>query len=434
MDTEKREDMQAKRQDDLYWSQPPEKKSSKGRTGLIIVLCILLVLTLIAAPLAGVVGYVFGMRAGSVKVKTGSKAVGINNQAVLSKLESLEGLVDQYFLYETDSEKLEEGIYNGFLRGLDDKYAEYYTAENYKKLLEEDSGKYQGIGVTVMKDTTTNYVVIEGVFRNTPAEEAGLLAGDYIVSVNGRESVDMTLSEVVAEIKREDRKTADLVIYRNGEELKFSVRKTTVEIISVEEKMIDKEIGYIEVTQFIENTDELFNKAVDKLTKKNMKSLIIDLRDNGGGLVDSCVNMLSRFVPEGELITYTEDKNKQRVEYKSRSKETLPIPIILLVNGNSASASEIFVGCMEDYGYAKTVGTKTYGKGIVQSVIPLSDGSAVKFTVSKYFTPKGKNIHETGFEPDTLVEMTDEETVEAREDEKKDKQLQKAIKLLKTKQ
>ena len=209
------------------------------------------------------------------------------------------------------------------------------------------------------------------------------------------------------------------------------MEKTSVQIESVTYEMKEDNIGYIAVSQFIENTGDKFIDAVDTLEAQGMKSLIIDLRDNGGGFVDVCVDMVSRIIPEDQLIVYTEDKNGKKTEYKSNSEKELNIPIIILVNGNTASASEIMTGCLKDYGVANVVGSQTYGKGIVQNIIGLSDGSAIKLTVAKYYTPNGNDIHKKGIEPDVIVEMEDAQWKEARDDETKDTQLQKAYELLK---
>ena len=408
----------------------PERPGKKGGAGLV-VLSVLLLLALIAIPMVGFVCYQIGAARGQTTVRKSASGSGVDNQAIVNKLQIMEGLVNEFFLYDMDSEKVETGIYKGFVSGLDDAYAEYYTASDYKKLMEEDSGKYQGIGVTVMKDTVTNYVKIESIFKNTPAEEAGLKANDYIISVNDKDTQSMTLQEVVSEIRRDDKENAVLVINREGEELTFDIKKTKVVIESVDYKMLDGNIGYIEVTQFLDNTDEAFIEAVDDLEGQKMKGLIIDLRDDGGGLVDSCVNMVSRIIPRGKMVTYTETKSGQRDEYKSNSDKTLSLPMVILINGNTASASEIFTGCLKDYNLAQTVGVKSFGKGIVQSVIPMGDGTALKFTVSKYYSPNGTNIHETGIEPDVKVEMTDEQIEAARDDSSKDLQLNKAIEMLK---
>ena len=355
----------------------------------------------------------------------------LDKDQIVKKLSLLEQFINGYYLDEVDQEKMRDGIYKGYISGLDDRYAEYYTEDSYKQLMEEDSGEYQGIGVTVTKDPSTGYTLIEGVFKNTPAAEAGLEPGDYIISVNDRDTKDMELTEVVAEIKRKDKETAELKVFREGQELAFSVKKSKIEIETVSYEMKDGKTGYIEVTQFIDNTSEKFSKAIDDLTKQGMTSLIIDLRDNGGGLVDTCVDMCSEFVPKGDLVVYIQDKNGGRSDYTSNSDRSVDVPIVILINENTASASEIMTGCLRDYGKAKIVGTKTFGKGIVQNIFPLSDGTAVKFTVAKYYLPKGDCIHELGIEPDVKVEMTDEEKKAALDSETKDKQLQKALELLK---
>ena len=399
----------------------PSKR--KKKRGPVLVLFILL----IAASLG------IGFAAGKLYQRPFANAgtTNLDKDQIVKKLGLLEQFVNGYYLDEVDQDKMRDGIYKGYISGLNDRYAEYYTEDSYKQLMEEDSGEYQGIGVTVTKDPSTGYTLIEGVFKNTPAAEAGLEPGDYIISVNGRDTKDMELTEVVGEIKRKDKETAELKVFREGQELEFSVKKSKIEIDTVSYEMKDGKIGYIEVTQFIDNTAGKFSKAIDELTKQGMAGLIIDLRDNGGGLVDACVNMCSEFVPKGDLVVYIQDKNGGRSDYKSNSDRSVDVPIVILINENTASASEIMTGCLRDYGKAKTVGTKTFGKGIVQNIFPLSDGTAVKFTVAKYYLPKGDCIHEQGIEPDVKVEMTDEEKKAALDSETADKQLQKALEMLK---
>lgn len=364
-------------------------------------------------------------------LSSGNGEDGINNLSVLKKLMVLENYVEYYYLDDIDNDDLEAGIYRGFMSGLNDPYSTYYTKEEYEQFTEADSGEYTGIGVTVMKDNDTGYVVIEEVQKDAPAYNAGLLKGDILMKVDGTDTGTITLQETVNLIKKGKNKEVVLEINRDGEAFEVTVEKTSVEIESVTWEMKKGNIGYISVSQFIENTDEKFIKAVDELEEQGMNSLIIDLRDNGGGLLDTCINMVSRIIPKDKLIVYTEDKNGKRVEYNSNSDEELNIPIVVLVNGNSASASEIMTGCLKDYNAATIVGSTTYGKGIVQNIIRLTDGSAIKLTVSKYYTPKGNYIHEVGIEPDVTVEMDTDEWEEAREDETKDTQMQKAYEILK---
>ena len=356
---------------------------------------------------------------------------GINNLSVLKKMIVLENCVEHYYLEDVDEDDLEAGVYRGFMSGLSDPYSTYYTKEEYEQLSETDSGEYTGIGVTVMKDTNTGYVVIEEVQKDAPAYQAGLLKGDILMEVDGTDTATITLQETVNLIKKGENKEVVLNINRDGDNFEVTVEKSSVEIEFVTWEMKEGNIGYISVSQFIENTDEKFIEAVDELEEQGMNSLIIDLRDNGGGLLDTCINMVSRIIPENKLIVYTEDKNGKKTEYNSNSDKELKIPIVVLVNENSASASEIMTGCLKDYKAATIVGSTTYGKGIVQNIIQLSDGSAIKLTVSKYYTPNGNYIHKVGIEPDITVEMSNEEWTESRDDPDKDTQLKKAFEILK---
>ncbi|MCD8018090.1 MAG: S41 family peptidase [Clostridiales bacterium] len=358
-----------------------------------------------------------------------SSGAGINNLKVMQKLLLMEAYVSNYFLNDIDSDALEESIYAGFMDGLDDDYAAYYTKEEYEQLTEDDSGEYWGIGVTVREDADTGYAVIEAVNRGDPAYNAGVQVDDMIIAVDGVDTSGLTLQETVNAI-RENEEPVVLTILRDGETMDITVEKAEIEAESVEWVMKEDQIGYISVSQFIENTADQFDEAVTDLTEQGMTSLIIDLRDNGGGLLTTCLSMVSRIIPEGDLIVYTENKNGNRTEYNSDSDAEVTIPMVVLVNENSASASEIMTGCLKDYGVATIVGETTYGKGIVQNIIPLSDGSAIKMTASKYYTPDGNNIHGVGIEPDITVEMDDEEWAAALEDEEQDTQLIKAYEVL----
>ena len=303
-------------------------------------------------------------------------------------------------------------------------------AKLLKQLTEEDSGEYEGIGISVAKDTDTGYAEIVSVFKDQPAYKAGLKTGDLIIAVNKKSTMNMELQEVVSEIKKKENKKVVLTIYRDKKSKDYTVKKSSVQLDTVSYKMKEKKIGYIAVSQFLENTGDQFDKAVTALEKKGMRSLIIDLRDNGGGLLNTCTQMVSRVIDKDKLIVYTKDKEGNKEEFKSDSGKTLDIPIIILVNGNTASASEIMTGCLKDYGKATVVGTTTYGKGIVQNIMPLTDGSAIKFTIAKYYTPNGTDIHKKGIKPDVKVKMSDAQWKKAQTDEKADKQLKKAIELL----
>ena len=249
------------------------------------------------------------------------------------------------------------------------------------------------------------------------------------MQVDGQDTAELGLQETVSAIKKNDDPVV-LTILRDSETMELTVDKSQIVMETVTWEMKENKIGYIAVSQFVENTSEQFNEALTSLSEEGMTGLIIDLRDNGGGLLTSCLDMVSRFVPDEKLIVYTEDKNGNRTEYNSDSVDVLNIPVVLLVNENSASASEIMTGCLKDCGIATVVGETTYGKGIVQNIMPLPDGSAVKMTVSQYYTPNGNDIHEVGIAPDVTVEMSEEEWAAAQDDVQKDTQLQKALEIL----
>lgn len=401
------------------------KKTKRVKKRKHRILSIFLVIVLL------IVSFGAGSFVGASRVTAlAGDTVGLNNDQIMKKLTLLETCVGQFFLDEVDDKKLEEGVYRGFMNALDDPYSTYYSAAEYKQLMDEDSGEYKGIGVTVSKNKDNNYAEVMSVFKGDPAYQAGVETGDFIMEVNGKNTSTMTLTDVVTEIKSSDDPVL-LSIYRDGETIDISVEKSTISVDSVTYEMKADDIAYISISQFLENTDEKFIEAIDDIQSKGAKGVVIDLRDNGGGLLDSCVNMISRIIPEGDLIVYTQDKAENRVDYKSDSDQTLELPIVLLVNGNTASASEIMTGCLKDYGLATVIGSKTYGKGIVQSIIPLSDGSALKLTVSAYYTPNGINIHKKGIDPDESIEITSEEWKEALQKPETDVQLKRAYEVLK---
>jgi carboxyl-terminal processing protease len=350
---------------------------------------------------------------------------------VNAKIDEIEKYIDAYFYFDTDKDYQEESIYDGIMEGLDDPYSVYYTEEEYDQLMEDDSGEYCGIGAVVTQDADMNVSVVRPI-ENSPAEEAGLQAGDIIVEVNDMVASDYELSLVVKEIRGEEGTVAHLKVYREGESdyLYFDITRRTVENVSVTSEVLDNNLGYIQVEQFYENTDEEFEEKFDELLAEGVDGVIIDLRDNPGGLLDSVVNMCDYIMGEGTIVTVKDRDDNVIQEYTSSADSEVDIPMVVLVNGNSASASEIFTGAMKDTGKAEIVGTTTYGKGIVQSVIPLSDGSAIKLTIAKYFTPAGNDIHKTGIEPDYVVELKDGRLNAVNLDREEDLQLQKAEELL----
>lgn len=335
------------------------------------------------------------------------------NAQVGQKLGVLEDSIQEYYLGDVTNEQLEEGLYRGLIEATGDPYAEYFTAEELLELEESTSGIYYGIGAYVGIDSDTQYCKISSVIANTPAEEAGLQAEDVIVKVDGTDTRGMTTTEVVALIKGEEHTEVVLTIYRKGEPdyLEVPVTRRKVEAPTVEYEMLEDGMAYIVIAQFDTVTVDQFAEKLEQARSEGMKGLIIDLRGNPGGTLYSAVEIARMILPEG-LIVYMEDKNGEREEYSCDGKQQLEVPLVVLVDDNSASAAEILSGAVKDYGIGTLVGTKTFGKGIVQKVFGITDGSGVKLTISHYYTPKGNDIHEVGIEPDVEVELDVDKYVE----------------------
>lgn len=323
----------------------------------------------------------------------------------ITKAERVEQLIKQnFYLHEVSEEDLKEGMLKGMVNSLEDVYSEYYTVQELEDLLSDSAGIYFGIGAYVSLDTETKFPKIAGVIAGTPAEKADLRTNDIIYEVDGTSTYGQSLTETVSMIKGERGTQVQLTIVRDGEKLDVSVTREKVEAPTVESEMLDDDMGYLKITEFDDVTTDQFIDAMAVLRGSGMKGLIIDLRSNPGGNLETVVNISKQILPEG-MIVYTEDKAGKRKEYKCDGAKKLDIPLVVLVDMNSASASEILAGAIQDYKLGTLVGTTTFGKGIVQSVMPLRDGSAVKLTISSYFTPNGRNIHGTGIEPDVICEF-----------------------------
>ena len=365
------------------------------------------------------------------KLSTSDNADTSKVDDIVKKLERLDKVIDMNYMEEVDEEALVEGIYKGYVAGLGDPYSNYFTRQEYEDLMESSSGVYFGIGASVSQDITTGIITIVKPFVSSPAYEEGLLPEDILYKVDGEEVTGKDLTEVVSKIKGPEGTTTDLVIIREGEneELEFAVPRRKIEVPTIEYTMLDNQIGYISILEFDQITVDQFRDAIEDLENQGQRGLIIDVRDNPGGLLDAVCNMLNRILPKG-LIVYTEDKDGNREEIKSDGKEVFEKPLVVLTNGNSASASEIFAGSIQDYEIGKIVGTTTFGKGIVQSIFSLPDDSAIKVTVSKYFTPEGRDIHEIGIVPDVEVELNEELRRQVVIEKDEDNQLQKGIEVL----
>lgn len=349
----------------------------------------------------------------------------------VNKLELLEYLVELYYMNDISVEDMRTGAYKGLLDGLGDPYTCYYTAEEYEDLMESTTGTYCGIGAVVQQNKTTMLITIVKPYVNGPAYNAGMLPGDIIYKVNDTDVTGMDIDKVVSMMKGEAGTKVTVTVVRDGESnpVELSITRGEIEIETIEYEMLEDKIGLVTISSFDEHTPEQFKDAIKSLKKDGMQGLVIDLRDNGGGLLNSVVEMLDYMLPEG-MIVYTEDKYGNREEFKSTDKEVFELPAAVLINGNSASASEIFAAAMQDYKAATIVGTTSFGKGIVQTILPLTDGTAVKITIARYFTPNGVCIHGIGVNPDVEVELNEklkQQVVIAHEE---DNQLQAAIKVL----
>ena len=352
------------------------------------------------------------------------------DSSVEKKMSEIADLIDEYYYEAVDKDAMAEGVYAGMVSGLGDPYSNYFTAEEYASFHESTSGLYFGIGVVLNQDAKTKVITVRHVYPGTPAEEAGMKDGDILAQVKDLDISDMELAEVVTHIKGEEGSAVHLRLIREGEAdyVEMDVERRQIEVPTVQYQMLEGDIGFIQISEFAESTPEQFEEAITEMQGNGMKSMIVDLRDNPGGVLQSVCTMLDDILPEG-LVVYTEDKYGNRSDYKS-DKECMDIPMAVLINENSARASEIFAGAVKDYGYGTLIGTKSFGKGIVQTIIPLEDGSAVKVTMAKYFTPKGNYIHEVGIAPDIELEYKYLEESDETYNPMHDNQVQKAIEVL----
>ena len=407
---------------------PYETNDHRFRSGFLTGACISFIILIAAFSLWRFIGAL-----SSSDSSSGTPGE-LNYGKMESKLNLLDQYIDQFYLESTDSVEFQEGVYKGLVSSLGDPYSTYYTKEEYNELMESTSGAYYGIGAYVNQDQKTGIITIVKPFENGPAAKAGILPNDILYSVEGEQVTGKDLTEVVNKMKGAISTKVRLEVLRgqSTEPIAVDVIRDKVEVPTISYKLMDDKIGYIQVTEFDEVTADQYKKALEDLNKQGMKGLVIDLRNNPGGLLDTVVKMLKDMVGDGMLV-YTKDKNGKGDEYKAKGGETFDKPLALLINGYSASASEVFAGCIQDYDIGTLVGTTSFGKGIVQNIYRLPDGSAVKLTVSKYYTPKGRNIHGTGIEPDVKVELDKDAQSQLTIESSLDNQLQKALEVVKEK-
>ena len=410
-----------------YVSKQVKKARKKGIVqGFLLTMGILF----IAAGIKTTISVITMISNGTFYAKIfGSTSDSVLDRESIDKLNSLYGLIKGTYLEDIDKKTLQEGMYRGMLEALDDPYSEYYNEEEFAKMMESTSGTFEGIGAYLSQDPDTKDIFVVKPIKDSPAEKAGMKADDVIVEVDGEDISGQDLNLVVSKLRGPKGTEVRVGVRREGEDelLYFDLKRDEINSVSVEHEMLEDKIGYIQLMDFENDTANQFRDAMDDLEAQGMKSLIIDLRSNGGGFVDISVEIADRLVKDGVIVS-VKDKNGLSYKYEDKGDDDyLKIPCVVLVDGNTASASEILTGCLKDYGLATIIGTKTFGKGITQIITPLEDGSGVKITNSRYYTPDGKNIHEIGIEPDIEVEWDGEKYKE----DGTDNQLNAAIDYLK---
>lgn len=406
-------------------SKEQKKEKKKGGFWKGFFCAVLLFLIVIPVGLLIAANFLGSQQKGSA---AGSSPLVTQSQDVQSKLEFLETYIRSYYLDEIDDEQMEDYLYYGLVAGLGDPYAAYYNEEETQSMLDSSRGNYCGIGAVFSQNLVTGVITVTRVYEGCPSYEAGMLPEDILYKVGDEEVSGQDLTNVVTKIKGEEGTEVTLIMLREEEQIEFTMKRQMIEVPTIEYEMLEGQTGYILITEFDGVTDEQFIAALEDLKAQKMERLVIDLRNNGGGSVESVCNIADVLLPEGPIV-FTEYKGQER-EARNSDAEYLDLPMAVLINGSSASASEILAGALKDYEAAVIVGTQSYGKGIVQSVFDLQDGTALKLTTAKYYTPNGNDIHKIGITPDVEIDLPEELKSEVSLSFEEDVQLQKAIEVL----
>ena len=345
---------------------------------------------------------------------------------VESKLNYLDKIIDHYYLYRDDvtEEDLTEGLYQGYMGALGDPYSAYFTKEETKEMFEGLTGEFYGIGVVLSQDKTTGVLTMTQIYEDSPAEKAGLVAGDILLEVDEHVINDEEIEEIASWIKGEKGTEVQLTVLRNGEKVHTTAVRDKVEAMTILHEMKENQIGYIYIQEFDDVTLGQFEQALKELEEEGMKGLVIDVRSNPGGNLDTVVNMLKMMLPKGDIVS-VRDRDGEQEKHVNEEDHAFDKPLVVLVNQFSASASEIFSGAIQDYGVGKIVGMTTFGKGIVQEILNLGDGTSMKLTTAEYFLPSGRSIHGKGVTPDVEVELEYDEANPTY-----DNQLEKALEIV----
>lgn len=351
---------------------------------------------------------------------------------LINKIYTVRKIIDDEYVSEIKEEDLVEGAVKGYVEGLGDEYTEYFTKSEMDEFKAEVQGNYVGIGIYMMQNTKENNIVILYPIEGSPAEKAGLKTGDIIKKVDDTEFTGEDFEKVSTYIKGKEGTKVKIEVERKGERLTFEVERKKIDLYPIKSEILQNNIGYIKVSSFDDDCAKEFKQTYNELNKSNkLKGLIIDLRNNGGGIVDEALDMADLILDKDKIELISTNKNGEEEIKKSKSNPVINVPIVVLVNGNTASASEIFAAALKENGKATIVGEKTYGKGVIQELISLRDGSGIKVTIEEYLTPNRNKINKVGITPDKEVTLPDTVTSIYNMEKTEDTQLQEAIKLFK---
>jgi len=422
--------------DENKWEQfkTVENGNEGNKTKKIKKIAWIIVLVLVTNVLTLVVSNQISIRTPNGKVLMGRETY--NEISKFQKLFLVKNKLYEYYDGKIDDDVLVEGAIKGMTNSLEDPYTVFMNKKEFLDFNTQTEGAYTGLGLQV--GVKEDNIVVIAPFDASPAKEAGVLSGDIIEKVNGTDVSGKELEKAVSMMKGKENESVTLTLNRKGKgSFDLSMKRAKIELITVKGEMLEDNIGYIQLTMFDEHTSDNFQKKLSELQSKGMKSLIVDLRGNPGGLLNECVDVTSNFVPKGKVITYTIDKDEKRKDYNSIGGSAIGMPLTVLTDEGTASASEIFSGAVRDYKVGTLVGEKTFGKGVVQTMLYTSaegfdDGTALKVTISKYYTPVGENIHHIGIKPEINV-VYPQELKEKTYDRKLDPQFKKALEIAKGK-
>ena len=391
------------------------------------IIMLIFVTALVTALITSVIVYNYAISGSLVKY--------INSSSETSDIEKsinkIKKIIDEHYLGDVDESKLKDGALKGYVEAVGDEYTEY-TKEEMDSFEEDTLGNFTGIGIYMVKDTENNVIKVLTPIDGTPAYNAGIQPGDIISKVDGVEYTGEQMTEAANKIKGEVGTTVKLGIIRRTENLEIEIKRENIKINHVESKTLNNNVGYLKLSTFDEGCADEFKQKYDEINaNQNIKALILDLRNNGGGLVEEALNIADYFTDKDSKLLITVDKKEKEEIRKAKQSKYIKVPVVVLINENTASASEILAGALRDNGIAKIVGTKSYGKGVIQEVLTLQDGTGIKITTNEYFTPNKTKINKVGIEPDETVNLPETVKNVLTVEEKDDTQLQKAQELLK---